>query len=83
VAPSELVELVGLGHVPSAFHQSVPPVVRDTVAFDFDRPGARSHGIGYDRCEPGEHEPGQHFAPEAVGKHERFGGAMRIKGEQS
>jgi hypothetical protein len=27
-------------------------------------------------------EPGQHFAPEPVGKHQRFGGAVRITGKQ-
>jgi hypothetical protein len=43
------------GIKPVCLFERRPPIVRDAVAFDFDRRGARVHRLCHDRREPGEH----------------------------
>jgi hypothetical protein len=82
LAPPELVELVGLGHVPSAFRQSVSLGLRNSYLSDLSRLIASLVHIAFYCCEPGADKAGECLPLEAVSVHEeRLVGAIRAVGK--
>jgi hypothetical protein len=57
-------------------YDRLPAVVSDAVALDLDGRGSNVHGLGHDRYEPREHEPGRHFVVETGETKECLRGAV-------